>query len=61
MRNSADTIIARLTDGGIREKGLSLDLASESDIKKMIEAWEKWKQDSEGTLGLIHGEILVFK
>jgi hypothetical protein len=61
MWNPADTIIARLEDGGIREKGLSLGLASESDLEIMIEAWQKWKQDSEGTLGLIHGEILVFK
>ncbi|KAK3177509.1 hypothetical protein K4F52_009706 [Lecanicillium sp. MT-2017a] len=58
---TADTMISRIENGGIRTKAISLGLASGGNLAKMADAWREWADYDNGTLGLLHGEVLIFK
>lgn len=45
----------------MREGGLKLGLATENDLEEMAVALEEWAERDDGSLAMIHGEVLIQK
>lgn len=45
----------------MRGKAAELGLSTEKELDEMAEAWEKWMQTADASLGMMHGELLIFK
>ncbi|KAJ4294666.1 hypothetical protein N0V88_004895 [Collariella sp. IMI 366227] len=56
-----NSMIERLRDGPLREKGIELGLTTEKGVEEMIKAWEEWIETSDATLGIMNGEIVAKK
>ena len=57
----AQGLCDQLRGGGLREKALKFDLATENDFEEMAVAWEEWAKRDDASLAMLHGEILVQK
>ena len=45
----------------MRQKATKFGLDAENDFEAMADAWEEWAKREDGSLAMLHGEILVQK
>ncbi|KAF4981273.1 hypothetical protein FZEAL_2899 [Fusarium zealandicum] len=57
----ASSMRERLISGQMRGKSLELGIATENELDEMAEAWEKWDDAEDATLGIMNGELLINK
>lgn len=45
----------------MRKKALELGIATEAELDRMGEEWQKWMDTEDACCGTLHGEIIVRK
>ncbi|KAI5283606.1 hypothetical protein KEM54_001994 [Ascosphaera aggregata] len=55
------SMAARARSSGFREAALKDGYATEEDMQKIIDGWERYVKDEDAWFGLLHGEILCWK
>ena len=48
-----------LEGGRLRDMAVKVGLATDRDLKNMIQAWEEWCESEDATLSMMSGEILI--
>ncbi|KAL1588288.1 hypothetical protein WHR41_02844 [Cladosporium halotolerans] len=51
----------RIVGGEMRKKALELGIATEAELDRMGEEWQRWMETEDACCGTLHGEILIRK
>ncbi|RMY02437.1 hypothetical protein D0867_11055 [Hortaea werneckii] len=59
--DSGNTMAERVRHGGMRQKGLEMNITTETELQEMAEAWDEWVATEDACLGCMHGELIITK